>query len=337
MKIKFLFHLLASALTSASFAQISGTVNNNVFYGERVYLSGNLSVSGNAVFENGIEVAAGVAAPSLAITGNTVMKSLAGTASAPLRGVTITGDLDLSGPVVVSDIFRVAGSVVARRGITKIQAGSITITGNLTLADEQILILETRGGDLTIGGNLIAPINANATATLVVNTTNGGSLRFSGTREPRVTLSTSSGSSIGRPLYPVNMSLRASIGGSGLTIGFVISSPEGGAGSVTSRFLIRAVGPGLARFGIGIASVAEAPRLTVHRGGSAQFSDWSANIDNRNAVLDANSKAGAFPIDIGSRDAAVVLDLPPGEITVSVDTVPGTRAGEVIVEVYRVP
>ena len=220
--------------------------------------------------------------------------------------------------------------------MTKIQAGSITITGNLVLADEQILILETKGGDVAIGGNLIAPVNVNSTATVVINATNGGSFRFSGTREPRVTLSTSSGSSIGRPLYPVNMSLLSSIGSRPLTIGFVVSNPDGGAGSVTSRFLIRAVGPGLAPFGIG--GGAEAPRLTVNTRPSPQtISDWSANADNRSAVIDANEKSGAFPLQIGSRDAAVVLDLPPGALTVSVDTMPGTRAGEVIVEVYRVP
>lgn len=146
---------------------------------------------------------------------------------------------------------------------------------------------------------------------------------------------TGSGSAVGLPLYPVNMSLLGEIGSTALTVGFVISSPDGGAGSTTSRFLIRAVGPGLSVFGVG--RTAEAPRLTVNTRPSRTVSDWSATAENRTAVIDANGKSGAFALQVGSRDAAVVVDLPPGEVTISVDAVPGTRPGQAIIEVYRVP
>ena len=333
MKTKRLVLLVALVLPTAH-AQISGTITGNAIYDQRAYLNGNLTINGRAWFENGVEMAAGSAPATLTVNGNTVIKAIAGLTSAPLRSVTVTGELDLNGPLVCADNLRVVGSLVARRGIGKISAGSITITGDLALADEGTLILETSGGDVTIGGNLLAPVNGVTRATVVISARSGGIFRFTGTRDARVTLSTSSGSSIGAPLNPINMSVRTTITSSPLIIGFVLSSPEGGAGSVTSRFLVRAIGPGLRRFGV--SGEAEDPKITVNLGTGFTIDDWATDTANRVAVEAAIQKSGAFPIEVGSKDAAVVIDAPPGALTLFVTNASG-RAGEALVEVYRVP
>jgi len=328
---------LTVALTSAS-AQISGTVNANSIYAQRVYLNGNLTINGRAQFDNGLEVADGTNAASLTVNGDTNIQKLAGTTTSPLRNVSITGQLTLNGPVVCVDTFRVVGSLVCGPGTKKITAGSINISGNVTLADSQTLILETNGGDVTIGGNLLGPTLPYASAVLVISARNGGTFRFTGTREARVQLSTSSGSSVGAPMYPVALSTRTELssasGASGpFIVGLAVSTPDGSTGGVSSRFLVRAVGPGLNKFGL---SGAEDPKLEVFGSVGAFVDDWSSNAANRTAVQDAMEKSGAFPIDVGSKDAAVVIDAPPGALTVQVRLGSG-RGGTVIVEVYRVP
>jgi hypothetical protein len=171
---------LTVALCSAS-AQISGLINANSTYESRVYLNGDLTINGRASFNNGLEVASGTVRASLTVNGDTNIKMLAGTATSPLRNISITGPLTLNGPVVCLDTLRVVGPLVCGRGTTKITAGSINISGNVTLADEQTLILETNGGDVTISGNLVGPTNSNVSATLVISARNGGTFRFTGT------------------------------------------------------------------------------------------------------------------------------------------------------------
>lgn len=325
---------LTVALTSAS-AQISGTINANSIYEQRVYLNGNLTINGSAQFVNGLEVASGTNAASLTVNGDTNIQKLAGTTTSPLRNVTITGQLGLNGPVICVDTFRVVGPLVCGRDATKITAGSINISGNLTLENEQTLILETNGGDITIGGNLVGPTNPNVSATLIISARNGGTFRFTGTRDARVRLSLSSGSSVGAPMYPIALSTRTELSsGSGpFIVGLAVSNPDGGAGSVSSRFLVRAIGPGLNQFGL---KGAEDPKLQVSGSVRALVDDWSSDATNRTAVQDAMPKAGAFPIDVGSKDAAIVIDAPPGALTVVVGLASG-QGGAVLVEIYRVP
>lgn len=317
------------------FAQLSGTIVGSPVYSARVYLDGNLSITGNPSFESGLEMAAGAPPANLSIVGTRAsINVVAGTAAAPLRSISVTGPLTLTAPAYVNGEFRVAGSLSVSNKTTKIVAGSILIAGDLTLSSEGQTILETNGGDVTIAGNIYGPTNANVRGTLVIQAKNGGSFKFTGTKDSSVTVSTSSGSSVGAPMYPINMSLLTNLTTTPITVGFVITNPDGGGGSVTSRFLIRAIGPGLQRFGI---SGAENPTLTVNSRTPVIADDWSSTEESRIAVQDAISKSGAFPIDVGSKDAAVVVDLPPGSITVSAKLVDGSKAGQVIIEVYRVP
>lgn len=112
--------------------------------------------------------------------------------------------------------------------------------------------------------------------------------------------------------------------GSGFTAGFVIR------GATTKRVLIRAIGPGLAAFGITSGFVAD-PQVRLFRGTTELRSN-----DNWDAGAAATfTQVGAFALTPGSRDAALVETLEPADYTVQVSGIGATGIG--LVEVYEVP
>ena len=127
---------------------------------------------------------------------------------------------------------------------------------------------------------------------------------------------------------PVNVSTRAlATSTSSVIPGFVVN--EG-----PMRVLVRAVGPGLAQFGVN--NFIADPRLTIFLNDAALFSndDWSADPSNQSMVTAVTGEVGAFTLEVGSTDAAIVVTLEPGAYTVVGAGQPGTE-GEVLVEVYR--
>ncbi|GAB5562574.1 MAG: hypothetical protein SynsKO_42210 [Synoicihabitans sp.] len=128
----------------------------------------------------------------------------------------------------------------------------------------------------------------------------------------------------------INLSARAEIpaGGEALIPGFVVE----GEGART--YLIRAVGPSLANFGV--EGVMANPQLTLYRDGNlvAMNDDWA---DSGTAALTESTanNVGAFALPEGSADAAITLALIPGAYTVHVTGVNGS-AGSVLVEIYTV-
>ncbi len=130
----------------------------------------------------------------------------------------------------------------------------------------------------------------------------------------------------------INVSTRARLAGGGERViaGFVI---EGRARWV----LIRGVGPALAAFGVA-APLAD-PYLTLRKGNLIQYfnDNWNERPDAA-AIRAASLRVGAFPLPEGGKDAALLVELQPGAYTVSVESVgPAPAAGELLVEVYRVP
>lgn len=114
-----------------------------------------------------------------------------------------------------------------------------------------------------------------------------------------------------------------------LIAGFVVAD-------ATMKVLIRVAGPGLRTFGV--SRTLANPRLTVfNRNGTsiATNDDWQTGSGATETAL-AISRAGAFSFATGSRDAALVIDLPAGNYTVQADSVDGT-SGAALVEVYRLP
>ncbi len=131
----------------------------------------------------------------------------------------------------------------------------------------------------------------------------------------------------------INISTRGFVGtGEDIMIaGFVVSTESSG------QFLIRAVGPTLASFGVG--GVVADPRLRVLRrendGSSTEIfanDDWGS-VASAPQVVRAAQDVGAFPLPSGSKDAAVVVPLLPGSYTVQVT---GAATGAALVEVYEI-
>jgi hypothetical protein len=127
----------------------------------------------------------------------------------------------------------------------------------------------------------------------------------------------------------INMSVRANVAAGGQVIpGIVVDSP--------CRLLIRVAGPALAAFGV--EGTLPNPKVSLLVGNTVLLTNdnWASSISNYDTVRDAAVKSGAFPFSFGSRDAAFVAELTPGNYTCLITGDPGT-SGEVLLEVYRVP
>jgi hypothetical protein len=101
------------------------------------------------------------------------------------------------------------------------------------------------------------------------------------------------------------------------------------------RVLVRAVGPGLAAYGV--AGALARPVLTVYSGQTVIRQNIGWTSDGYKADLAGAAQAvGDFALTDGSADCAVLLTLDRGAYTIQVSGVGGTT-GEALVEVYAVP
>ncbi|MFO1451083.1 MAG: PQQ-dependent sugar dehydrogenase [Opitutaceae bacterium] len=126
-----------------------------------------------------------------------------------------------------------------------------------------------------------------------------------------------------------NLAARAEAraGSEALITGFSVSG-------AARRVLIRAVGPGLAAYGV--SGVLARPRLLVRPLGIetlvASNQRWEDSAD-RAALTAAFGATGAFPLAAGSADSALLVTLPPGGYTAEATGVEGDT-GVALVEVY---
>jgi N-acetylneuraminic acid mutarotase len=123
----------------------------------------------------------------------------------------------------------------------------------------------------------------------------------------------------------INVSVLKSLG-SGVTVGFVVA----GAGSRT--VLIRAVGPTLGTAPFNFSGVATDPQLALYAGAAraGENNDWGGT----GALAAAFAQVGAFALPAGSKDAALIAILAPGNYSVQVSGTGGTT-GIALVEVYE--
>ncbi len=131
----------------------------------------------------------------------------------------------------------------------------------------------------------------------------------------------------------VNLSTRAQVGvGDNILIpGLVVG------GSDPVRVLVRAVGPGLA--GFGVEGALTRPTMSVFAGVSQSpmhtNSGWSGGVF-KGDIAGAAAVVGAFPLEDGSADCAAIMTLSAGSYTIQVSGVNGTT-GDALVEVYVLP
>lgn len=114
--------------------------------------------------------------------------------------------------------------------------------------------------------------------------------------------------------------------------GFVVEGEPG----LTRHVLIRAIGPGLAAFGVTDAAPDPYVSLTK-RTTTFSFNDnWSGRAD-ADEIERVAAQVGAFPLARGSRDAAILAELTPGDYTASVVTEGASAGGTALLEIYILP
>ncbi|MBI5766258.1 MAG: immunoglobulin domain-containing protein [Verrucomicrobia bacterium] len=122
-----------------------------------------------------------------------------------------------------------------------------------------------------------------------------------------------------------NLSIRTTISpDQPLMLGLVVT---GSARDV----LVRAIGPGLARFGV--AGVLPDPRLVLTGGGATTGSITNDNWEQGGADAAIFQRVGAFPLSPGSLDAAIARPFPAQTYTATVTDSSG-QAGVALVECY---
>jgi hypothetical protein len=127
----------------------------------------------------------------------------------------------------------------------------------------------------------------------------------------------------------VNVSSRAAAGtgSDALISGFVI------AGDGSQQVLLRGIGPGLARFGT--TGVVADPSVALFDGTGLELGSNDNWVSSLTTVSSAAASAGAFALDPGSKDAAVLATLPSGAYTIQVRA-GASGAGNALLEIYDV-
>jgi hypothetical protein len=113
--------------------------------------------------------------------------------------------------------------------------------------------------------------------------------------------------------------------------GFVIT------GNISRTMVVRAVGPGLAPFGI--ADFLRNPAVTVVRSRDNAVIDTNNDWSDENAESIGRTAAavGAFPLPAASKDAALILTLAPGAYVAQVTSPETGDSGQALIEVYMLP
>ncbi len=114
----------------------------------------------------------------------------------------------------------------------------------------------------------------------------------------------------------------------GMIGGFVIDAQH-------RRVLLRVAGPSLAA--AGVPRSLPDPAVTIYRGATAlHTNDNWGDFSDQPALAQAAAAVGAAPFLDGSKDAALLVELPPGIYTADVRS-QTAAAGEVVLEIYSVP
>jgi hypothetical protein len=126
----------------------------------------------------------------------------------------------------------------------------------------------------------------------------------------------------------LNVSVRKQIEPGGLlTTGFVIAGPR------EKQVLVRAVGPTLGS-AFNVPGTMADPKIDLYRDTAvlARNDNWGGGAD----LTATFARVGAFALPATSRDAALLVSLPPGAYTAQISGV-GGGGGAVLVEVYEAP
>ena len=104
------------------------------------------------------------------------------------------------------------------------------------------------------------------------------------------------------------------------------------SGTQPKRVLVRGVGPSLANFGV--ENALSDPVLRIEAAGQTVASNDNWQDHDQSLIKTANQLVGAFALDHGSSDAAILVTLPPGVYT-AVVTGASESSGPALLEVYE--
>lgn len=243
----------------------------------------------------------------------------------------ITG-FTIGGGVPKQLLLRAVGPGLSAFGVTGVLAdpilqvsrGGLTVAENSNwLGDPAVAAAAARVGAFPLSPTspdaaLLTTLNAGPYSTLVTGGTGSGVV---------LTEIYSADSAVtAADQHFVNFSVRAEASGgdAAMIVGFVVT------GEKPVNVLVRAVGPGLAPFGV--SPVLADPRVQLFQGSTV----LAANNDLTAEAAAAAASVGAFALSPGSRDAALVFTLQPGIYTAILsggETTPGVA----LLEVYELP
>ena len=233
------------------------------------------------------------------------------------------------GPALATSPFNVPGTVGDPRIDVADALGRIifsndnwsatTVGGATTFASVGAFNLATNSRDAAILATNLAPGSYTATVSGVGTATGVGLVEvYDVTGTARL----------------MNLSTRAQVGtGAGIVISGLVIAPGDGR----RQILVRAAGPALAGFGVPGALADPSIAIVSNANASVQIAandDWGTgtSVASLNAAF---AQSGAFAFAAGSKDAAVITDLPPGSYSIQVGGVGGT-SGNALVEVYDI-
>ncbi len=285
--------------------------------------AGGLSGVGNSAIANAAVGSSGTAR----LVNIATRAALGGAAGTPIPGFVLSGTgtkqmlVRAVGPTLGN--FGVSG-VLADPRLSLVSGGTTLATNDNWLAGDAAAMVAAGAFALTAASKdaaLVAALGAGSYSA-PVSATDGGS----GIALLEVYDAASSSA-----VKVVNASTRAFVGtgDSVLIPGFVI----GGTGAL--RLLVRAIGPGLANFNL--SGVLADPTLTLYSGATvlATNDNWSSAA-NATEIAATAAAVGAFALTSGSKDAALLVTLPPGAYTAVVSGV-ANSTGTALVELYTVP
>jgi sugar lactone lactonase YvrE len=214
---------------------------------------------------------------------------------------------DALGNLYVSDSFNETIRMITPAGTSTTLAGRVGQVGSADGTGTTALFNGPVGIAVDAGGNLYVADTYN-------DTIRKGSAAAPGSTPTRL----------------INISTRAQVGsGANILIpGFVI------AGTGTETLLIRADGPSLNQFSV--SGTLAVPVLTVFDSSQrviAMNKGWDSGT-NAQAISAAAAAVGAFPLESGTTDCALIISLPAGAYTVQVSSGDGTT-GIALAEVYE--
>lgn len=111
--------------------------------------------------------------------------------------------------------------------------------------------------------------------------------------------------------------------------GFVVT------GDRPRAVLLRAAGPALTAFGV--SDALSNPKLALSGHGAVTWQNDNWEQTGAESIRQTGTFVGAFPFATGSKDAALVAFLGPGDYVAEVSSAVASDSGQVLIEVYILP